>query len=373
MKYKSLILYLFFAYYAVSAMGQLPNDAFIWRDSISSSDEKSLDLNLSILGFTKNNEYFNPIADGYTLFGSQFHPEISYTVNSQFKIEGGIYLRDDWANPGVEKVVPTLTLRAKYSGIEVVMGVLDGALNHGLIEPLYDFERVLDDRIEQGLQFKLANSEKISMDIWVEWENMIYPGDVDQEEVFGGISIVKNLGKSSFSIPVQLLIYHQGGQIDLNPAPLKTMTNLALGLVRKDELSGFLTSWDNSVYFVHYKDFSFTKVQSFDKGHGWYANTMVTLRNDFKLMLSYWSGHQFIGLQGGEIYPSVTSKFKNPGYSTPSRNLLILRIMHDIQLGKGIFLTTRIEPFFDFDGSRVDFSHGFYLQYRDIYNLLKRK
>ena len=57
---------------------QLDNKAFYLPSSFQAEKEKCLYFSFSNLNFSKNNEYFNKIADGYTLFGYQVNPEIVF-------------------------------------------------------------------------------------------------------------------------------------------------------------------------------------------------------------------------------------------------------------------------------------------------------
>ncbi len=369
---KSSYLLLFLSFISFQLYSQLNNNAFIVIDSIAENKVGEINLKIGALGFTKNNEYFNGIADGYTLFGSQLYPELEYTLNSQFKVNAGVFIRDDWGNPGVEQIIPTLTMRAKYQGLEIILGALDGAVAHQLIEPLYDFERVLLNRIEQGVQFKIKTPNGFVGDLWVEWETMLYKGEPKQEEVYGGWSSSIPI-KNHWKIPIQFLVYHQGGSFDSSPDPLKTITNLAVGVVRNDRMSGKLKSLENSFYYLNFKDFSNVSQLTYNRGDGFYFNSSLNFHNGMQLMLSYWEGHEFISLIGGALYPSVSSTYKRPDFTRPLRQLLIFRLLHDIPLGNGVILTTRFEPLYDFQRQKFEFSHGLYIQFGEEFHLWKKR
>lgn len=348
---------------------QLPNEVFYDSDSIIVADTNRFSLSWRSMGFTKNNEYFNRIADGYTLFGTQLNPKVYYTVSPVFRVEAGFYLRDDFGNSGIEEFLPTITLRAKYLGIEVLFGAIDGALNHRLIEPFYDFERVMMNRIENGVQFKL-DKEDIFADVWVEWETMIYPGDSLQEEVIGGVVVQKELN-DHWSLPFQMIVYHKGGQIDRSPAKLQTTGNFTAGIIRKDTFKGMLKSLETSIYYAVHKDFSQTGLMDYTFGKGLYVNSLADFGHGLHLMLSYWKGNQFTSIMGGKLYPSVSSSYKYAQYREPNRELLIVRLIHDVHLGKGVVLSTRIEPHYDFNRKKVEFSNALYLQFNQLFRKSK--
>ena len=50
------------------------------------------------MGFNKNNEYFNDITDGYTLFGYQLNPYVAYRAGEHVRLDVGVYLQQDFGN-----------------------------------------------------------------------------------------------------------------------------------------------------------------------------------------------------------------------------------------------------------------------------------
>ena len=142
---------------------QLNNRLFEDRKAIFPDRENKLYLDIGLLGFTKNNEYFNDIADGYTLFGYQFYPSLAYFPAENVRIDAGIYLQKDFGASGFQTIAPTFSLKVKKGDWNIIFGNLDGGLNHRLIEPLYDFERVLNDRLETGLQAVVENEKMVGI------------------------------------------------------------------------------------------------------------------------------------------------------------------------------------------------------------------
>ena len=355
-------------------MGQLPNQVFYDQESISEADTNRWAVSLRTLGFTKNNEYFNPMIDGYSLFGVQFNPTLTYTLSNSFRLDAGVYIRQDFGSPGFQEVIPTLTFRLNYKDVDILFGSLDGSLNHGLVEPMYDFERVLLDRIEQGVQFRY-NKNRIDLDLWMDWEKMIYRADPDQEEVYGGIRLnylLKETQVSKWTIPLQLVLFHRGGSIDSNPNPIKTVMNSAMGIEWSSGPTDYPGKWEVNGYYLYYRDFNFNGTLIFKDGNAIYLNAMRHFNHGLKIMLSGWFGNEFISIMGGKIYPSVSSNYKSPYTVDQKRKLLILRVFHDIDLGKGVVMTTRFEPFIDIGLKKFEFNHGLYFNFRKTFGLGKR-
>ena len=356
-----------------SALAQLPNKAFEFRRPIVPADSQRVKLGLVLLGYNKNNEYFHKIADGYTLFGIQAIPYLSYQASDKIRLDAGMFARKDFGNNGFVEVKPLLTIRYEQGPVNVLFGTLEGSLNHRLIEPMYDFERVMTDRLEEGLQF-LFERPQTFLDVWINWEKMIYAGSPEQEEVSGGISYNRRLLEKNgwrLELPLQFVAYHKGGQIDINPNPLVTHVNAAGGfeLVREWE-KGLVRSLSFQPYGVWFRDFSHQIVIPYEQGGGWYLNLSAATKH-FTAMLSYWEGKDFVGIKSGALYQSVSTTFKYPDYTQDVRRLLILRFMLQVPITPELEVSTRFEPYYDFGHSAFEFSHGMYLNYKTDFNLFR--
>lgn len=356
---------------------QLNNKVFEDRFEIDTSRSKSLYTGIRTLGFFKNNEYSTDIADGFTLFGYQLNPYFSYYPAKNVRVDAGIYLQKDFGKSDFSEIAPFFTVKIKKNDFSLIFGNLEGSLNHRYIEPIYDFERVLNDRLENGLQ-GLWMTDKIFLDVWVNWETMIFRGDPFQEEISGGISFNHAVPLSDnikLNLPIQFLAYHKGGQIDTSPDPLVTLINGALGggIYYKMKNNTIIESLESENYFVFYADGSNTKLQVFEDGYGIYLNLSAQMKYNLNVMGSYWRGEEFIAVKGGQLYPSVSSSFKNQGVVEQIREILILRFLHDWHILDNLTFSTRIEPYYDFRNDLLEFSHGFYLNYHPDFFLWKNK
>ena len=230
MKRPGILFLLFCTSHFVCA--QLDNRVFEDRLSVDRVDSGRLFLGLNTLGFAKNNEYTNNVVDGATLFGYQFSPYLSYRPSGEIRLDAGVFLKKDFGTDDFTDVMPLFSFAWKPRDFSLIFGNLESSLNHRLIEPLYDFERVMNDRLENGLQLQWIK-EGLFLDLWVDWENAIFRGDEEQEEITGGLSLdyrVFNNDRMSAGIPLQILIYHLGGQINLNTDPVVTLVNSAFGV-----------------------------------------------------------------------------------------------------------------------------------------------
>jgi hypothetical protein len=155
-----------------------------------------------------------------------------------------------------------------------VNGVLEGNTHHRMLDPIYDFEKKITEPVEYGTQF-IINGRNLFLDAFINWKRMIYKPSPVQEQILGGLSAELNLIKNSsvsLSVPVQLTVFHQGGQIDLADDPLQTLVNSALGFKLKLPFSGWIKNLRTENYLISFNDLSFTDLQPYSKGYGWYLN-----------------------------------------------------------------------------------------------------
>jgi hypothetical protein len=355
-------------------LSQLDNHAFEDRRRVDPGDSNKLFLGVNMLGFGKNNEYDNTIIEGYTLFGYQFNPYLSYQLNTHFRLDAGVYLQKDFGNPNFTTTAPTLSLKYQKKNFALVFGNIDGSLNHHLIEPLYDFERVLNNRLENGLQLTL-NREDVFLDLWVDWRKMIYVNDPGQEHLTAGLNYTKRIfkrGNTEFWLPVQVLANHMGGQINYQHlGPIETLFNTAIGGEIKHNLSGFVRQVRVNGYYVYYETETSDLIQPFKDGSGAYFNATASTKFGLDVMTTYWRGHEFISFEGGKIYPSVSAF--DYTHQQHVMSLLIFRFLYTLRITDALSFSGRAEPYFDFSYGSFQYSYGFYLNYRDRFQLWKRK
>ncbi|WP_242926749.1 hypothetical protein [Pontibacter vulgaris] len=359
-------------FYSVLAQAQLNNYALRQRQPLNPAHANELRTSLHFFGFSKNNEYFNKIADGYTLFGYHLNPRLEYYPASFVKLEAGIFLWKDFGSSGYQSIAPTFTAKVQKENWALVFGNLQGNLNHGYIEPLYDFERVINNKLENGAQL-LINTHSLNLDAWIDWKKMIYRADPDREEINGGASIgIKLLEREgkygagdtlSLTLPVQFTAQHKGGQIDASELPLETMVNMAIGVeLEKKYPFKVLHRLYTKNYLVGFKDFSNERLLPYEQGYGIYLNAGIDTKYQ-DVMLSYWQGDGYVAELGGKLYQSASTTYKNPDYLQEQRRILILRLMKDIELLDNLYLTLRLEPVLDLDNPKLEFSNAFYLTF----------
>jgi hypothetical protein len=352
---------------------QLNNLTLETFQPIDSTRSKQLSFQFESFSYIKNNEYFLKVADGYTLFGNILSPKIRFQPAPNVQIEGGIFARKDFGNTVFTSVQPIFTVKIQKDSSQFLFGNLEGHLNHRLVEPMLNFERVILNRQETGLQYT-KRKKNTFFDSWIDWQKMIYNGSDFKEEIFAGFSWNKKIytrSNFSFSIPIQLTFQHRGGQTTVDTGQVITNINTAIGLEAEWRTSGFFQKIRLQNYFVGYRQ-NANYHPFFPDGSGAYINLTAETKV-INVMLSYWNSTGYLSDAGGDLYQSVGRTFDYGKVVERYRNILIIRAMKDWKIMDNLFLTFRFEPYFDFNNKGFEHSESLFLSYRQRFGLGKIK
>jgi hypothetical protein len=246
-----------------------------------------------------------------------------------------------------------------------VLGNIYGGLNHRLIEPLYQWERHYTARPENGLQVNFQN-ENYFADVWLDWERYIHHGDSVPEQLTFGISTSALLTSPEshlrLSVPFQLLIYHQGGQIDTSHKPKIVIGNVATGLnvewlpnynllqylALKTIVAGYLDKTEDKA------------LRPFTKGWGIYP-VLEAHTNAFTLAAGYWHANKFYAFKGESLFGSFNPYEPEPQFA--KRDLITAKLLYQKQLLENLNAGAQVEIYRDCGLHRTDYSFGVYLRF----------
>jgi hypothetical protein len=342
---------------------QYGNRIYITDRGISAADSQQLFFRFRNATFINNKEFFNPYQPGYTLIGYFIRPLIEYNAGPGTRITAGAHLLKYSGVGKFTRYVPVFTFHHRFSsGVEMVFGSLYGALDHGLIEPLFSFERVFTRHNESGLQL-LVDKERFKADAWIDWERFIFTGDPFQEEFTAGFSstlLVSGIGSPlRVEIPIQFLATHKGGQIDLSDERLQTLVNMAGG-VHVDLITGqdFFSLISFRGYLALFRDLSNEFQYPYDNGWGIYPNLYVRTRL-FDWGIGYWRGTRFVAPRGEPLFQSVSQV--DHELATDHRMLYTSKLIYNRKLLAGINMGLRFEVYYDPFLSNFDHTGGLHI------------
>ncbi len=184
-----------------------------------------LSLDLKSISFIKNNEYFNPVIEGYTMLGYFIQPSIIYTASEKFYLRMGAHMLSYSGTGRFTDISPVFSAVYRISERSILTaGTFPGCYRHRLFDPHYNSERLYNMYSEDGLQYFFANGNFFS-DTWISWENFIFRGDTDREIFTAGESFRYNspefAGSFQAEIPLQIQFKHYGGQVSNFPEHVK--------------------------------------------------------------------------------------------------------------------------------------------------------
>ncbi len=364
------------------------------QDSIANN---TLFFRIENLNFVKNNEYFNHIADGYTLLGSQLHPKLTFYPYSKAKLELGVFALKYAGLVGYHKVLPTFSFSYTNKNSVFVMGTLDSQDKHHVIDPLLGFESVLDERsIENGLQYQYSNS-KIGFDAWLNWEKFIFKKDTHNEEFVMGLSFEYDILRKkdwTIKLPIQNLFYHRGGQINTNEIDDRTvftMRHTALGLKLGKQFNEDKKLKAES-YFIQHQSNREPEEFVFETGFAWYTHIDFFYKS-FSFGLGHWYGDRFVSPKGDAMFQSVSSKTDiyyvdgvlqeiYANHTDPIRSLILGQLSYNKSLFQGLDFGLKTNLFYQNYYSNptlnvpenaiknhLDYSIGLYVKYKGKYRI----
>ncbi len=323
---------------------------------------KPIGLSFEAFPFLKNNEYFNTINPGETYFG--FRTQAAAVFNLQpggkAQLSTGIMIQENYGGKTLIKPVFQLSLLS-YHDWNYIFGTLKSGTRHGLIEPLFNYEQTLFQPLEYGIQVRKNNNSRFFYDGWIEWRQQLNQASNRQEMLIAGQHFDYRIlqGKRAFiSIPLQAVLVHQGGQALNPPVNISTRINATAGIRFAKADTSLLTEF----YALQSIDNSPNPSQPWKNGWAVMSNIRIRFKKYNTLAGTFWHGNEFTTTTGSPVFSNVN--LNNVYANSRSRTLLMLRYVYSRPiLGSKIWLDARIEPHYDLQRSRAEFSHGLYIKY----------
>ncbi len=341
------------------------------------SDEKtgdtsdSLSLRIKTISFVKNNEYFNPVTEGYTLIGAFLQPELVYSPTDKITVSAGVHLLKYSGIGKFSQVRPVLSTSLKLSEkTTLTIGSLSGSDKHRLFDPHFDSEHIYNSNLEEGFQL-IRTSEHIFTDTWLNWENYIFKGDSDREVFTFGESFRYTSSKvgdiMEFEIPVQVQFKHFGGQISNYPEPVETFFNFAAGLRANIDLAGKKYGQAGIEYlrFLN-NEFNGESQSGISFGYASWTRFHYTYKSLY-IGMAYWRAHNYFAPNGNYIYGCVSDY--QTGIVIPDRKIITNFVYLTILPESYLELFLGLETYYDVDIKRLDNAIALHLNFDKLIRL----
>ena len=336
---------------------QLDSLLFMTPHAIEADGKGEVRLKIENTNFFINNEYSGRQGYGYTLPGFELAPTLSYQPIGKLRVEAGVHLLRYWGTErypsGTYRGLPTTDDGSTGHGLHctplfradlqvnrhfsLTIGSLYGQGNHDLCPQLYHDELNLTADPEAGLQLRWE-SAWVDAETWVDWEKFIYRNDNHQEQLTYGLTSRFKFHSPSraarWSIPVQVIAMHHGGEINRNQKnrEISTVFNAAAGLCYEKRLRSKRPAGIKAeVMGLLYRQAA-DNIYPLKQGYGLHAAVTAGYASA-ALSLSYFMGHKFVTLLGDPLYNCYSERQKGLIYRQIQR--LSLRAEYAKDLGKG--------------------------------------
>lgn len=332
----------------------------------STSWHKNFSIGLYNFNYLRDYEYFSPIMEGYTLYGSIVQPTIIYKPSNHVSFKGGIFVQQNFGDDSI-RVRPTFLLSVRNSSTDFSFGNYRNEYGHQLIEPLWFDDNLVTENIENGFNLKQKFSH-LELDNWIDWNRAIINGSDFQEKVFGGLTsnilLLKNSSKK-ITFPIQVCIQHTGGQINKPDTSffVTTILNADAGIksILKNKNSNiFISEFSAEAYYVFYKEFSPNPHLQFTEGNGIWGLLKLKSNVGAGIELAYWQGNNFISPKGNSLMQSVSSVYPKSDYTEKERQLIFFTLKYEKDILPHLHFLFSGETYYDFKNKL--FEYGIHLQ-----------
>jgi hypothetical protein len=330
-----------------------------------------LSLRIKSMNFIENNEFFNPIVEGYTLLGFFFQPELVYTPAKKVTLRAGMHILKYYGTEKFSQIRPVFSTTLFFSEkTSLTLGTLSGSDKHHFFDPHFYTERFYNEYVEDGFQLTHIN-DHIFTDTWISWENYILKGDSTREQfTFGESFRYTSSPIANFirlEVPVQLQLKHRGGQISDYPQQMQSFINIAGGL----RVNFDLAEKKYGQLGIEYLQFANKSLEGDTttgviRGNASWIRLLYSYKA-FRFETGYWRAHDFYAPNGNPIYGSVSDY--QPDLVIHDRRIFKNSLSFKFLPVSSLELYFGVDLYYDIDLNRLDQAYTLHLNFDKLINL----
>lgn len=284
---------------------------FCQENEVAANENGNVYLNIKNINFARNNEYSNPVIEGYTLIGYFIQPSLVYSPSEKLKLQLGGHLLNYAGAEKISQIKLVFSTTWNFSqNTFITLGTLNGSDKHRMLDPHFNKERLYNSYAEDGFQFVTEN-EHLFSDSWLSWENFIFKGDTTREIFTFGesfrYSTIKIADIFKVEVPLQFQFKHYGGQISNYDEHVETYFNLAAGVKIDLDIAGGILG-NAGIEYLQFINNELTRTAANEVTRG-YAS-WIRFHYYYKALYLgsyYWKAHNFFAPDGNAIYSNVSS------------------------------------------------------------------
>ncbi len=323
------------------------------------NEKKNVPLKISIVQYLKNEEYFNTIASGKTLFGYNVKPILFFYPYADLQVAiGFVGQRFFGDKKKFHKILPLCTTQYNHQNFYLLFGHLPSYIFRSWISPLYDQEKCFTHFME-GIYFRTS-----SLSIFLNWIKYLNKKNKNPEKFVLGskykIPLYKNY-PLQLTLPLQGYIYHVGGQ-NIQYKGYSLLIG-ALGKAWKYYIPNTLFN-SISIKIFGIKNFFTTQAAcTLKHGYGIYYNCKLkSIWGNFEA--KYWYGNGFCSANIGEnLYQSSILQQREDYFICKEkiRHLFFLSYKNKWQIKNNFSIHFTLLPYYDFINQILEHAAELYL------------
>jgi hypothetical protein len=276
-----------------------------------SSAQERVTLQADVLFYGDNTEFRNPFREGETIFGTAPRICVVASLNDRVDLTLGVAANHLFGgDDAFELVRPVVSLTVKGRRSRFVFGTLPAAYPdpsagpdlagpHRLLPVLQRETLSFSRPYEAGLQWMFQGT-RLRHDLWINWQRV---NTQEHRERFDAGIAAEVRTPSAISIPFQLHVVHEGGQLFASGA-VRDSAAAAIGI----RLAGAAGSFDRSGLEIYALASRFVPNRAAPersrRGAGFLGRAAVE-RSGWRAHILFWRGRDFITEEGDSNYLSI--------------------------------------------------------------------
>jgi len=336
-------------------------------------DPAVLNIRIKNINFLRDNEYSNPLTEGYTLIGFLIQPSLVYIPSDRLKISLGAQVL---SYAGTYKIKsPALVFSTGFRVFPhttLTLGSLDGCDRHRLDDQISYSERTYTAHTESGVRIA-TEKDHVFNDTWVNWENFISRGDTTREVFVAGESFNYSTwllnNKIHLDIPVQGTFKHLGGQISDYPEHVETFFDGSAG-IKLGYKPGTDKKGTISIEFKQFRYQYITLHGTFELRQGNASRLRLIFEQGHLMITSgLWKSRNFYSPEGNPVFSSWSQR--DPVLFIHDRSIWMSSAGIVLHQGDYFEFFAGGETFYDLNRGHLDSELSLHLRFDRMFTIHK--
>ncbi len=281
------------------------------QQAVRTTSGPGVTLEGDVLLYGDNTEFRNPFREGETIFGAAPRLSVALALNERVHLRLGatanhLFGGDD----AFEFVRPVVSLTLEGRRSTFTFGTLpmpridpaegpDNGSPHRLLPPLQRETLSFTRPYEAGMEWTFAG-ERLRHDLWINWQRV---NTAEHRERFDAGAAAEVRLSSLVSLPLQLHVEHEGGQLFASGA-VRDSAAAAAGVAVRGAPGGFETASLEAAGLISRYVPDRSAPDRTRSGAGFFARA-AAVRSGWRAHILFWRGDDFIKEEGDPNYQSI--------------------------------------------------------------------